>query len=173
MAATGPAISREKRNRGRVMLGARRRHRAKRPDVSQITIQRQRLFALSDALCRAVRRNLHGAQHQVGKGMVRRVGKQLAGDGYRVAVLSSSGKGKALAKELGWRHHRRRWRRQPPADRSGVPGRALSGQARRGNRRQTGRLIPVAAGKDGAMINDQVRRGGPSGDPPGSIVALH
>ena len=37
--------------------------------------------------------------------------------------------------------------RQPPTDRSGARGRALSVQARRGNHRQIDRLIGVAAGK--------------------------
>jgi hypothetical protein len=44
---------------------------------SQIVIQRQRPLALSHALGRAVRVNLHGAQHQVGTGIVRREGQCL------------------------------------------------------------------------------------------------
>jgi hypothetical protein len=44
---------------------------------SQIVIQGQRPLALGHALGRAVRVNLHGAQHQVGTGMVRREGQCL------------------------------------------------------------------------------------------------
>ncbi|MFP3499058.1 SDR family NAD(P)-dependent oxidoreductase, partial [Pseudomonas sp. SIMBA_059] len=36
-----------------------------------------------------------------GSGMGAAVAKRLAADGYKLAILSSSGKGEALAKELG------------------------------------------------------------------------
>ena len=45
--------------------------------VSQIAIQRQRSLALSHALSRAVRNNLHAAQPTMGLGMVRRTGQRL------------------------------------------------------------------------------------------------